>query len=354
MASGAAASERTTCEMLARAGWRVRVVATTASESFQSIDHPILLREKGISYHRETLRRSGGNVLAFTYRGVNYRLLDTGAAELNEARRTRERDLDELIAEELATGPPAILLTYGSSEAEVRRRAHAREKGVRVVFSVRNFAYLHPRAFESVDAIISPSRFISDYYRQHLGVEVTPMPLPISIDDVVAPFNSPTFVTLINPSPQKGVLFFLRIVEQGLKRWPNLQFLTVESRGSGHTLLEAAAMLGLDLRGLKNLHVAKATSNPSSIYALTRILLVPSLMEPAGRVAVEAQLNRIPVLASDRGGWPGNRRLGWVCSTDFRRCPEIRGLSRSGELVGPDREITQGRSLLRRVEPCSL
>jgi glycosyltransferase involved in cell wall biosynthesis len=290
--------------MLARAGWEVRVVATTASESYQVIDHRLLLRDMGIEFDTSGAASPERTVLTFSHRGVDYRLLDTGAANIDEARRTRTDDLDSLVREEWKEDPPGILLTYGSSESEVRRRAEAQRRGSKVVFSVRNLAYLHPRAFEAVDAIIGASRYVSDYYRQHQGVEVKALPLPISVDDVVAPFTSPTFVTLINPSPQKGVLFFLRIVQKSLERWPDLPFLVVESRGSAGMLSSAAGLLGIDLRSLKNLHIARNTPHPSAIYGVTQILLMPSLIEPAGRAVVEAQLNRIPVVASNRGGLP--------------------------------------------------
>jgi glycosyltransferase involved in cell wall biosynthesis len=48
-------------------------------------------------------------------------------------------------------------------------------------------------------------------------------------------------------------------------------------------------------------------THPRDIYAQTRVILVPSVIEEAsGRVVAEAQLNGIPCLVSDRGGLPEN------------------------------------------------
>ena len=50
---------------------------------------------------------------------------------------------------------------------------------------------------------------------------------------------------------------------------------------------------------------APATETPADYFALTRILLVPSVWdEPFGRVAAEAMINAIPPLVSNRGSLP--------------------------------------------------
>ena len=303
-ASGAAVSERTTCEMLSRAGWKVKAVGTTASEASSGADTRSALERCGIRKIESSAARLGENIFAFSHRGVDYRLLDTGAQTVDEARRAGVEQIDAMVSEEFATAPPDLVLTYGSSEAEVRRRQQAREAGARVIFSVHNLAYLHPRAFESVDAIVGPSRYTSDFYRRHQDVHVTALPQPVSVDEVVAQWANPTFLTFINPTPHKGVRFFLRIVKESVARGLDLPFLAVESRGTAGLLAKAAEMECLDARSLKNVYVAKNTSDPRQIYSVTRILLMPSLNEAAGRSVVEAQLNRIPVLASDRGGLP--------------------------------------------------
>jgi glycosyltransferase involved in cell wall biosynthesis len=50
---------------------------------------------------------------------------------------------------------------------------------------------------------------------------------------------------------------------------------------------------------------APPTPLPADYFALTRMLLVPSVWpEPFGRVAAEAMINGIPALVSDRGALP--------------------------------------------------
>jgi glycosyltransferase involved in cell wall biosynthesis len=305
-ASGAAISERTTCEMLARAGWHVEVVAPTASESHTPLDTARVLESMGVqAVIDRSLVPSCRPVFCFSRRSVSYRLLDTGMESVSESRKLFISDLDALANVSLASsGTPDIFLTYGSSEAEVRRRSILQQAGTSVVFSAHHTAYRHPRAFEGVDAIVACSRFVADYYHFTHGVDPTPLPVPIYMDDVVSRRSQPTFFTFVNPELRKGVAFFLRLVSECSLRWPELPFLVLEGRGSGQLVAKVAELLNLDILAMKNLHLAVNNSVASSIYAVTKVLLVPSLFEAAGRVAVEAELNGLPVIASDREGLP--------------------------------------------------
>ena len=75
----------------------------------------------------------------------------------------------------------------------------------------------------------------------------------------------------------------------------------VEGRGQADWL----AHTGLDLSGLTNLHRLANTPDPRDFYRVSRAVLMPSLwQESFGRVAAEALLNGIPVLASRRGALP--------------------------------------------------
>jgi glycosyltransferase involved in cell wall biosynthesis len=305
-ASGAARSLRGVCELLAVNGWDVTVTATTGAENGLNFDGETLRRDFGIEAVVTRPDRSPGwKHLTFSYRGLSYRLLDTAGYGINEARVSLAAGMDALVLQ-AAERRPAVLLTYGSSEEEVRRRASLRAMGTKVVFFLRNFSYFHERSFTEVDAVLTPSQFLSDYYRERSGLHSTPLPLYLPLDEVVAPCREPVFYTFINPCPGKGLDIFLSIVRTAGAKRPDLAFLAVESRGSGELVAERCRSLGIPLDSV-NLHIARSVPQPQRIYAVTRVLLVPSIAPDAGpRVIPEAQLNGIPVLASDRCGFAAN------------------------------------------------
>jgi glycosyltransferase involved in cell wall biosynthesis len=307
-ASGAARSTRTMCEMLAAAGAGVRAIATTASERAGRADSASFLRDLGI---QPTVQRGHTSdrvrpELEFDDRGIHYRLLDVGPRDMNAWQKVVGSQFDRIFDHELHSFRPDLLLAFGGLPGDVRRYERAGRQGVKTVFSLRNVSYLASRdLLASMDGILTPSRFLTDFYRTALDIPSTPLPLPMEPDDVVAPQRDPIFFTMINPAPEKGLFVLARLAEElGLRR-PDIPLLVIESRGSAGKLVQAGLLGGFDLRRHENLMMSPALAQPKEIYAATRVLLVPSLwQEPAGRVAAEALLNGIPPLVSDRGGLP--------------------------------------------------
>ena len=133
------------------------------------------------------------------------------------------------------------------------------------------------------------------------GVEAEAVEYPRNLTNVLVDRPSGGFVTFINPIPVKGSALFSRIALEMGSRRPDIPFLVFEGRGG----TDGLARLPIHLSGLTTVRGLHSTPRPSEFYALSRMVLMPSLWEETfGRVAAEALANGIPVLASRRGALP--------------------------------------------------
>ena len=290
------------CELLAEGGFGVRALGTTLSESARQEDPCALLQGLGIAVER---RRGHGFQLHYSHRGISFRAqVIARHLHLRDWEQVHGRSFNLAFAEELAAFRPHVLFTYGMFPGDRRRQRAARRAGAKVVFGLRNEAYLGFREWGDVSGVLTPSRFLADRYRADCGLECTALPVPLDADEVVAPAREPIFITLVNPSVRKGVDFFVRLAERMSVGRPDLPFLVVESVGTAGSLVAAGLRAGFDLRRHENIMIAAAVPRPRDIFAPARILLVPSLSDAGARVVAEALLNGVPPLVSDRGGLP--------------------------------------------------
>ncbi len=222
---------------------------------------------------------------------------------------------------------PDVVWTYGGDPVSLAVQQLAKRLGMGVLFFLHNFSYRGLESFRAVDWIAVPSQFSRDYYRRSLGLECEvlpyvidagrvlvatratsplPDPLPGGEGDICRhpnplPAGQGTFVTFVNPLPAKGLYVFARIAEVLSRRRPDIRLLVIEGR-SGRGWRQAT---GIDLTRLRNVTARPAMPDPRAFYAVTRVLLMPSLWnESFGLAAAEAMMNGIPVLASNRGALP--------------------------------------------------
>ncbi len=288
--------------LLTQCGWRARALTTTVSEAGGLLDASAFLAALGV---RVVRRSNRGPELRYEHQGVGFRALVTDRSlRLDTWERVDARRFDLAFADELRTFRPDVMLTYGMHPGDLRRQRLAIRNGIAVVFGLRNLAYLGFRQWEHLSGVLTPSRYLSDQYRQDCGLESTPIPVPLDPADVRAAAHDPIFITMVNPSVRKGVDFFVRLAHRMSVARPDLPFLVVESEGSAGTLLAAADRAGIDLRGHENIMISRAVPGPKDIFAPTRVLVVPSLAEPGARVVGEALVNGVPPVVSDRGGLP--------------------------------------------------
>jgi glycosyltransferase involved in cell wall biosynthesis len=201
----------------------------------------------------------------------------------------------------LDTYRPDVMLTYGGDPITMGMIAQARQREIPVVFTLHNFAYTNSEFFSHVDYCLVASDFARRHYRDRVGLDCQALSYPVDWDRVQVKGRDPRFVTFVNPCVEKGVYPFARIAYELGRRRPDIPLLVVESRGTKENL----GACGLELAAAGNLQVMTHTTDPRRFWEITRIALLPSLWwENQPLVAIEAMINGIPVIGSDRGGIP--------------------------------------------------
>lgn len=336
--NGAAVASRAMMETLGRRGFAVEAITGSALEFGPGVDPAAWLAERGVSpgvgdgsWLVDTRgvkvgppppdRIVIGGVPLTLHRGMAARSQAFDAAESREFLALYEATLDRF--------RPDVLVNYGGDA--LSREVRARARGIAVVFPLHNFSYPDPRPFADADAVIVPSRFAADHYRRALGLDCTVLPNLIDFARVRPASRDPRYVTFINPSYEKGVYVFARIADELGRRRPDIPVLVVEGRGTERTLADC----GLDLRAHGNVGLMAPTPDPRRFWGMTKVCLMPSLWwENQPLVAIEAMVNGIPVIGSDRGGLPeALGEAGVVLPIPARLTPQTRELPTSEEVA---------------------
>ena len=100
--------------------------------------------------------------------------------------------------------------------------------------------------------------------------------------------------------PQKGVEYFIRAIPRLAKRYPEAKFVIV-GEGWSRDILEAEARASGQNR---KIHFTGFASDQEVVNLMTSadVLIVPSIYEPFGIVALEGMATGVPVVASKVGG----------------------------------------------------
>jgi glycosyltransferase involved in cell wall biosynthesis len=110
---------------------------------------------------------------------------------------------------------------------------------------------------------------------------------PVDADHYKTPRDKADAITLINLCDNKGAPLFYELAEA----MPDRHFIGVKG---GYAMQM--------IQHLPNVTIISNTPDIKSVYARTRILLTPSLIETWGRVAIEAMSSGIPVIAHPTAG----------------------------------------------------
>jgi glycosyltransferase involved in cell wall biosynthesis len=313
-ASGAARADRTICELLAEAGFRVRAIGTTASEHEQPTPHVEYLR--GFDIH-PTVERGAApgecDILRFNHKGVQHAILDVGQTSPYGWFRNHHPRYMRLLHESLDREIPSVVYGYGGVPPEMQRRELCRQRGAVSLMMLHNWGYFSPGAFSGIDRLMACSDEVSRRYKQRCSVDAPSMPMPIDETELYSPASDPRFVTFINPSPDKGAAVMARVCDDICSRRADIPFLIVNARRTAQTLVDFGIYGGFDLRRHTQIVFSEGVPTAAPIFAVTRILMVPSVWdEPGGRVVAEAMHLGVPAIISDRGGMVGTARGGAI------------------------------------------
>lgn len=311
--AGVTQSLRTIVEWLVDAGHECRVLTTARFEGRVGFTIEQHLEALGVEMPRRPgAGRADGGHRAPTARAhpvVRYRVGGAPVTLLlarhnDEARpdRLEARQYDALLSTLLDEFAPDQLIACNAHPMIGAALAAARSRGITTAYAVRGFGYYDARYFAHVDHAFTCSQFLTDLYRREIGLDSTPIEPPIDWSTVVAATDTRAFVTFVHPALHKGLMLFARLADMLGSRRPDIPILVIQSGESGGAL---NAIPGIDFSRYPQIMAAPAVPRPADYFALTRILLVPSVWEePFGRVAAEAMINAIPAIVSDRGSLP--------------------------------------------------
>lgn len=328
--SGAAQSVRAQLKALARAGWQAQAATLTLfdgdTEYPRASAHPAL-----------SPLPPAGSTVVLDDEGLAHTLYVTHSSRQKAARPWELQAFTALAQEVLDRVQPDVVLTYCSPLLQPLL-AQAQQRGARTVFYLANPGYATPGELplRFVDTFLLPSQALVALYRDRLdrppGVlldldlsdEVVP---PEAVDppgprgfeafvlrdlvqrpmdgllnvlpERVAQRKAQRYVTMVNPDPAKGGQFFLNLVEQARVLAPGVRFRAVESRWGRADW----AQHGMPAAVLDLVDWLPHTDDMGRVFDEAALLLVPSLwFEASGRVAAEALLAGVPVLAMRSGG----------------------------------------------------
>lgn len=289
--SGAALSLRTILAALVKKGFRAVALQATIFDSPQGGEH---VYKAGESQKSKPIWRSSID-------GVEHLIVKTALWQRKGMTCQEEETYINLFRRELRVRRPDMIFLWGGLVLERTLMREAQDAGIPVIFYLVNPGYKDKTAFRDVSVIITDTQSTADLYKQRHDFDLKVVGKFIDKLAVVPKVpRSPDFITFINPSFEKGVSVFMPLAKLAAKECPEIKFLVVQSRGRW---ISALHVLKYKAEDFSNVKVIGHQTNMRPIYASTRALLLPSLWHESGaRVIAEAQLNGIPIIASNTGG----------------------------------------------------
>jgi glycosyltransferase involved in cell wall biosynthesis len=313
--AGVVQSLRTMIRWLVEAGHECRVLTTARFEAFVSFTIDEHLDGLGVEIQwtgnaaKQRIRsrqksqpKAKCDEARFSLDGAGVTLLKTRHNDEKFPNHAETTQYLSLLSQILDEFPPERVIACNAHPMILLGLKEARQRGIPTVYAIRGYGYYDRRYFEHVDHVFTCSQHVSDVHFAKVGLLSTPIEPPIEWSRVVAPAETRAFLTFVNPSPHKGLWLFARLADMLGSRRPDIPIMVVQS---GQTAGWLNRIKGVDFTRYPQIMAAPPVPRPADYFALTQVLLVPSVWEePFGRVAAEAMINGVPPLVSNRGSLP--------------------------------------------------
>lgn len=314
--SGAALQCRTMLEKL--------IEITNGEIEVMALGSFVFDNPRGVSLFTDLKEKLAGKEMYFSVKdhGISYMYVRNHSTFIDDHTGGEQRLFFTKFLDILREFRPDLIMGFGGDMLSMTCRAEAHRRGIPVVYNLMNGNH-KGFTFPDCDMVLTDSYGTANFYANNFGINCMSSGIFLRMENVLAQERQPKYITMINPVTEKGVGMFARLALMAQKELPKEKFLVVESRGSFAEGLAKLVEPSADGKSMKhpfkntmfpNVDVAKHTPNVSSIYALTKVLVCPSLwFEGWGRVASEAVMNGIPVLGSTSGGLPEAIGTAGIC-----------------------------------------
>lgn len=302
--NGAAIRCKLMLEKLVQRGIEVRVVTALAGDDEQGMQKINQI----VKIIQERKLQTNENYMQFNDSGIEYFLVPTISRTFANITAPDQQKLYLVFTGLLEQYQPDLVMGYSGDLFSTVLWSEAKARKIPVAYALCNG--LHAGyAFPNCDLVFTTSKATCQLYKERDDIEVQPVGNFIESSVVVAKERIPEYITLINPSPQKGLGIFIKLAQAYHRRHPEQKFLVVKSLGNYQNILmhlhypDNRPATDIVSETSHYISVAEHTNDIRCVYALTKVLVAPSLWhESWGRVATEANFNGIPVLGTNGNG----------------------------------------------------
>lgn len=296
--SGASMAVREMLHQLARRGAELEIIGATVFDAPGGI--------AGVRHVWPSIQAATTHVVRVDDPPFKHQLVKTRSIHRGDMTAAEEGTWLSFYRQKLEQFRPHVVLFYGGQVLDLLIADEARERAIPAVAWLVNGNYHHTRWCRDVSLVLTDSQATADLYRQRLGIKPVPVGAFVNPEQVIAARPRRQRLLFVNPSPAKGAAVVIRLALLLETRRPDIVIEVVESRTPwAEVLHKITAHWGCARTQLSNVVVTPHTHDMRPVYQRARILLAPSLWwESFGRVGVEALLNGIPVITTNRGGPP--------------------------------------------------